>query len=90
MNKTEFIKELSKELNISKVESKKNVEAMESIILKTLSNGEKVTLTGFGTFDTTHRKERKGRNPKTNQPMILPAHEAPVFRFANNIKKSFR
>lgn len=90
MNKTDFIKELSKELDIPKAEGKRTVAAMESIIIKALSNGEKVTLTGFGTFNVTHRKERQGRNPKTNQPMTLPAHDAPVFRFANIIKKSFK
>lgn len=90
MNRTDFVNELGKELNISKADSKKTVAAIEKIILKELANGHKVTLTGFGTFDTVFRKERQGRNPKTNQPMTLPAHHAPVFRFASAIKKSFK
>lgn len=90
MNSSEFVKELSKELDIKKPEAKRIKAAMEKIILSELANGGKVTLYGFGTFDVVERNERKGRNPKTNEPLTIPKHNAPVFRFSDAVKKSFR
>jgi len=48
-------------------------------IMEAVSEGDKVTLVGFGSFEARARKEREGRNPKTNEKMIIPATKVPAF-----------
>jgi len=55
----------------------KVVDAAVDTIKKTLSNREKVTLVGFGTFQVMERKARKGVNPQTGQPITIPAKKVP-------------
>jgi DNA-binding protein HU-beta len=47
--------------------------------MEAVSEGDKVTLVGFGSFEARARKEREGRNPKTNEKMIIPATKVPAF-----------
>jgi DNA-binding protein HU-beta len=55
---------------------------------ESLSKGEKVVLVDFGTFEVRHRKERKGRNPKTNTEIFIPATKVPVFKAGKGLKLS--
>ncbi|WP_416209854.1 HU family DNA-binding protein [Nostoc sp. LEGE 12447] len=50
-----------------------------SVVTETVANGEKVTLIGFGSLERRERSEREGRNPKTNEPMTIPATRVPAF-----------
>ena len=47
--------------------------------MEAVSEGDKVTLVGFGSFERRHRKEREGRNPKTGDKMVIPETEVPAF-----------
>ncbi|RCJ30504.1 hypothetical protein A6769_33340 [Nostoc punctiforme NIES-2108] len=50
-----------------------------SIVIEAVANGDKVTLIGFGSFERRERSEREGHNPKTNEPMTIPATKVPAF-----------
>jgi len=60
---------------------------MESI-KETLEKGEKVQLVGFGTFEARQRKARTGRNPKTNEPLHIPAKRVPGFRVGKEFSEA--
>ena len=55
------------------------VKAVTDSIVEALKNGEKVQLVGFGTFEVKARGERKGRNPKTGEEIVIPASKHPTF-----------
>ena len=79
MNKFELITALADEANISKRAASHTVDILLGIILKKISNEEKVQLTGFGTFKVTKRPARKGRNPRTGEILQIPAALVPKF-----------
>lgn len=87
MNKTELIAAMSEKSNLTKADSQKSLEAFVEVVRETLSNGEKVQLVGFGTFETRERKARMGRNPKNpSEPIEIPASTAAVFKAGKNLK----
>lgn len=55
-------------------------------IKKSISEGDKVTLMGFGTFEVQNRKEKRGTNPATREPMIIQAKKVPAFRPSQQFK----
>ena len=67
MNKKELIDSIAQKTGVKKVDADKVLSAYEATILETLKKGERVTIVGFGTFTVSDRKERKGRNPKTEK-----------------------
>lgn len=87
MNKTQIIREIS-----SKIEgaTQKDIAVVVDTIIETIveavASGEKVAITGFGTFDVSERAERQGRNPKTGEAMTIAASKAPKFKAAKAFK----
>ena len=71
MNKTEFINAVAEKSGLSKVDAKKAVE---------LKEGGKVALLGFGSFSVAEKSARKGVNPKTKQPIEIPARKSVKFK----------
>ena len=55
-------------------------------IKNTLASGEKVAIAGFGSFEVVERAARKGRNPQTNEEIIIPASKSPKFKASKNFK----
>lgn len=90
MNKTQLIKNISKRTGLTQKDIKRTLNEFENAIVAELQENGKVNLLGFGTFKTTERKARNGRNPQTNQPLVIPAHKAPVFKFSGSVKKLFK
>lgn len=89
MNKTEVIQELHERGNFTKKDSEWAVNTMIEIIQEALSEGERVQLTGFGSFEVRERAAREGRNPQNPEEVIqIPAYNAPVFRAGKNLKES--
>lgn len=86
MNKAELIERLAKQANISKTQSEQFLNVALDIIQKSVSDGEDVKLVGFGTFDKSDRKARKGRNPKTGTEVVIPATSVPRFRPGKEFK----
>ena len=91
MNKQDLLTEISKNMpTVSKNKIKESVEAVLSVISEALAKGDKVTLSGFGTFYVGQRQEKKGTNPRTKQPIVIPAASVPKFRPAYELKKSLK
>ena len=92
MNKGDLDDAISEAINckISKKDINLVISEMLDIIPYTVASGEKVTLVGFGTFESRNRKEREGRNPKTGENMTHPATVVPAFSAGKNFKKQVK
>lgn len=79
MNKAELIQGVSDAAELTGKETEALLDAFTGAIGGALAGGDKVAITGFGTFSVSDRKERKGLNPKTGAPITIPASKAPRF-----------
>ena len=86
MQKTDFIKAVAEKAGASQKETKQIVDAALDVITSTLARGEKVTLTGFGTFEVRSRQAREGVNPQTRQKINIPATRTPGFSASSTLK----
>ena len=86
MNKTELINEIAAKSGLSKKDSEKALVATVESITCALKAGNKVQLVGFGIFDVKNRAARVGRNPKTKEPINIPATRTPVFKAGKALK----
>lgn len=86
MNKTELIAEVAKKSALSKKDAEKAVGATIEAITEALAAGDKIQLVGFGSFETKAREARMGRNPKTKEPIQIPASTVPVFKAGKALK----
>lgn len=86
MNKSELIEAIAQEADISKAAAAKALDGFVNAVTSTLAKGDTVTLVGFGTFYVGERAERKGHNPKTGEPLIIPAAKTPKFRAGKALK----
>jgi len=86
MNKTELIYAISEKSGLNKKSSEAALNAAITTIEDALKAGDKVVLVGFGTFEVRHREARKGRNPQTSEPMMIPESKAPVFKAGKSLK----
>lgn len=87
MNKTDLVNSIAKETGLSKTKSNEVVDAFVNAVSESLKNGEKVTLVGFGTFATTERSARKGRNPKSGEIIDIPAKTVARFKAGTSLNK---
>ncbi len=88
MNKADLVNSLSTKTGLTKTKSNEVVDAIVSTITEALQNGEKVTLVGFGTFTTSKKEARKGRNPKTGETLEIPAKTVAKFKAGTELTKS--
>ena len=79
MNKGELVDAVAKDAGISKGEALLAVDSVVDNVKKALKGGAKVTLVGFGTFSTSKRSAREGRNPQTGKPIKIPAKKVAKF-----------
>ena len=92
MNKTELIEKLAKKTGLTLKDAGMAVNAIfdatpgKGIIAVELDAGGKVTLPGFGTFKTVHKKERTGINPRTKETIKIPAKNYAVFKPGKTLK----
>lgn len=88
MNKAELIDAVAEGADISKSVATRAVDTVLDSITKTLQNGDKVTLVGFGTFSVRHRAARTGRNPRTKELLNIPASKVPGFKAGKAFKNA--
>lgn len=88
MNKSELIERVSEETGFTKKDSGRAVEAVINAITDALKKGEKVSLVGFGTFETRQRDARTGRNPQTGASIKIAARKVPVFKAGKPLKEA--
>ncbi len=79
MNKAGLVNEVVGEVGLTKRDVGRVINAITKVISGTLSNGDKVTLVGFGTFQVMQRRVRRGRNPQTGEEIQIPAKKVPKF-----------
>ena len=86
MNKTELVAKIAAETNLSKKDCEKALAAALDAITGALKEGDKVQLVGFGVFDVKERAARVGRNPRTREPIEIPASKIPQFKAGKALK----
>ncbi len=86
MNKTELIATVAEKAELSKKDAEKAVSAVFEGITESLKAGDKVALVGFGTFDVKDREERLAKNPRTGEPVVVPATRVPLFKAGKGLK----
>ena len=90
MTKAELIASIGKEAKISKASAEKTLNAFTSSVTKALKKGDKLTLTGFGTFSVAKRRARMGRNPQTGKEIKIPATRVAKFKPGNLLKSAVK
>ena len=88
MTKAELISAVAEKSGLTKKDSDKAVSAVIDSITAALVNGDKVSLVGFGTFEVKDRAARKGINPRTKEPMPIPASKLPAFKAGKALKEA--
>ena len=88
MTKAELIAAVADKAGLTKADAEKAVLAVTESITETLAAGEPVSLVGFGAFRPKHRAARKGRNPKTGEPMMIEASNSVRFSVGAALKKA--
>lgn len=86
MNKSELISVIAEKMGVSKKEAEVATNAFISTVSTALTEGRKIQLVGFGTFEVRERAARKGRNPQTGKEIILPGRKVPVFKTGKSLK----
>ncbi len=88
MKKSDFVAEVATRTGVPRAKADEAVNAMIAVITETLQKGEKLTLTGFGTFEVRERGARPGVNIRTKEKITIPASKRPVFSAGAVLKAS--
>jgi DNA-binding protein HU-beta len=86
MNKSDLIKLMSEKSNVSQEKSKETLESILDLIKGGLERDGKVMLSGFGSWEIKQRKEKKGRNPKTGEVIIIPPRKNIKFKIGKMLE----
>ena len=86
MNKVELIAQIAEKSGLSKKDAEKALAATVDAITEAVSNGDKVQLVGFGSFEVKTRAERIGRNPATGAEIKIAASKVPTFKAGKALK----
>ncbi|WP_448381028.1 HU family DNA-binding protein [Gloeomargarita sp.] len=87
MNKGELVDLVAQHADLPKKMVDAVITEVFNTIIETVSAGEKVTLVGFGSFEVRKRQAREGRNPRTGEPMLIPATQVPAFSAGKQFKE---
>ena len=87
MTKTALIAAAAEASGIQKKDAERFMNAALDIMAQSLRKGEKVQLSGFGTFEVKQRQARMGRNPKTREAVEIPPARVPDFKPSQNLKE---
>lgn len=86
MNKVELVAAVAEKAALSKKDAEKALNAVLDTVVSALADGDKVSLVGFGTFETRHREARQGRNPATGETIEIAASTQPAFKAGRAFK----
>lgn len=90
MNKAELIEVVVSKSEISKKDVEKVINAFTNVVTDTLVGGDKVTITGFGSFEVVERAARTGRNPQTGESIEIGASKSPKFKAGKALKDAVK
>ncbi len=86
MKKTELIVAIAEQAGLSKKDAEKALTATLDTIIKAVAAGDKIQLTGFGTFEQRQRNARTGVDPRTGNSIEIPASKVPAFKAGKGFK----
>ncbi|MCI7096444.1 MAG: HU family DNA-binding protein [Clostridiales bacterium] len=86
MNKTELIAAVTQSAGLTKKDTERVINAAIDAITASLTAGDKVQISGFGTFEVKEREARIGRNPHTREAVEIPATKVPAFKPSKALK----
>ena len=87
MTKNELIEKVAKKVGLTKKTAADSVNSIFAIIRESLGKGDKVVITGFGTFKVRSRATRKGRNPQTGNSIQIASHKLPGFTAGKTLRR---
>ena len=87
MTKADLVELIYERIGLSKKEAGEIVEAVFAIIKDQLRDGEKVKISGFGTFVVNHKSARRGRNPQTGEPITIDSRSVLTFKPSQLLKE---
>ncbi len=90
MNKNDLVATVAVNSGLSKGDASKAVDAVFGCITDALRGGSEVRLIGFGTFHVSHRRASRGRNPRTGEPIDIPAARLPKFKAGKSLKDALK
>lgn len=88
MTKAELITLIAEKGEYTKKDAEKALGTIVDVITESLAKGEKVQIVGFGTFEVRNKKEKIAKNPKTKEPIKVPAKKAPAFKAGKALKEA--
>jgi DNA-binding protein HU-beta len=88
MTKSDMIDSLASKAQLPRPRAEELINLVLQFVIDGLCNGEKVNISGFGTFNVSERKARTGRNPKTGEPIQIPASRSAKFRPGKMLKEA--
>ncbi len=86
MTKTNLIEAVAEKSELKKSEAEKAVNAVFAVIEEALVSGDKVQITGFGSFEVRNKAAREGRNPQTGEKIKIKAPKSPAFSAGNTLR----
>ncbi|NDA91414.1 MAG: HU family DNA-binding protein [Alphaproteobacteria bacterium] len=86
MNKSEFVDHIAAQHSCTKKDAEKAIDIFTSSVIDALSQGKEISLVGFGNFTIGKVAARTGRNPKTQEPLQIPAYNQPKFKVSQKLK----
>ncbi|CAM4436235.1 MAG: DNA-binding protein HU [Legionellaceae bacterium] len=90
MNKHDFVKALAEKLSLPHTKAEESLNAVMDLIESSLVEGQTITFVGFGQFGVKTRAARTGRNPKTGEPLNIPAAKVPYFTPGKKLKDAIK
>lgn len=90
MTKSDLINKVATEAKIPRAAAERALNSFTASITEVLKQGDKITLPGFGTFLTSNRSARKGRNPRTGEEITISAATIPKFKAGKKLKDAVK
>ncbi len=87
MRKDDAIKTIASELRIPRSKGEEIYNRIIGLMMEQLGKGNRVTLSGFGTFEVVTRRPKLGRNPRTGERLLIPQHQAVRFRVGKTLQR---
>jgi len=88
MNKLELVSKMAELAGVTKVQAERGLDALIQAITEAVERGEAVRLVGFGSFEVVKRAEKAGRNPRTGEPLKIPAKKVVKFRAGKRLNSA--
>lgn len=86
MNKSEIVAVVADELDVTRKDAERTVDKIFELITQALEDGDKVVISGFGSFEVRERAQREGKDPRTGETITIPAQKTPAFKAGKSLK----